>query len=624
MKRSLPKTNAASLNARWDVRTLAPGTHRVRLEALDTRGNLGTRSFNVTVNIQPPPNPVLTAPQDGLLTTDAAIAASGTAEPFATVTLRRNGAVVHQVSAAQNGAFSATVTLVEGENIIAAWVTDEFGSGRSNERRVMRDSGAPAPVTLGTPGYKQGTGLQFDWLFAPEGEQPASIACCGPQRRSPPPTAHLARRVDHRQSAGSHAAVRRRWYFAAIGRDAAHNVSQISNLITNDFDGTPPVFTNAFDKPSPCGTGPLQIEIESSEPLSGLPIITVQPPAASGPTMLTVSNTAPNRYTSVYNVQAVAGSGPLAVKVTGTDFAGNRATGVTPAGPVMVLDTRAPAGLLTTVPAGLIQVTNPVLMQISLMLDETPSGTPLLRFVPPEGATLPITLTGGGTNWTGTIELLPSMGSGIAGFTLTVSDMLGNAGTQLGGAAQAELYNTALPEPPPSVTDLRASTDQKGGVIKLAWLAVPDAESYSLYRQAGAAGTMPDTLIAGGITAASYEDLPPEDGFFRYAVCSVRRGSMAAPSPIALGISDRTPPPTPQNLTASLSSSGVRVEWEYSHPANNPHVSASTATEPCCVTGSLPARATFSTTRPKGPGPTPSPQRTSTSTRRSPTRHRLI
>ncbi|MFA7053624.1 MAG: Ig-like domain-containing protein, partial [Kiritimatiellia bacterium] len=565
------ETNAASLNARWDVRTLAPGTHRVRLEALDTRGNLGTRSFNVTVNIQPPPNPVLTAPQDGLLTTDAAIAASGTAEPFATVTLRRNGAVVHQVSAAQNGAFSATVTLVEGENIIAAWVTDEFGSGRSNERRVMRDSGAPAPVTLGTPGYKQGTGLQFDWLFAPEGEQPASIALL----RAAAPFAATngatwqgawttANPLVHTPPSDG------RWYFAAIGRDAAHNVSQISNLITNDFDGTPPVFTNAFDKPSPCGTGPLQIEIESSEPLSGLPIITVQPPAASGPTMLTVSNTAPNRYTSVYNVQAVAGSGPLAVKVTGTDFAGNRATGVTPAGPVMVLDTRAPAGLLTTVPAGLIQVTNPVLMQISLMLDETPSGTPLLRFVPPEGATLPITLTGGGTNWAGTIELLPSMGSGIAGFTLTVSDTLGNAGTQLDGAAQAELYNTALPEPPPSVTDLRASTDQKGGVIKLAWLAVPDAESYSLYRQAGAAGTMPDTLIAGGITAATYEDLPPEDGFFRYAVCSVRRGSMAAPSPIALGISDRTPPPTPQNLTASLSSSGVRVEWEYSTSGEQP------------------------------------------------------
>ena len=157
------ETNAAALNTRWDIRNLAPGTHRVRIEAFDTVGNLGTRAFNVTANIQPPPNPVLNAPANNLLTTEASVTVSGTAEPFETVALRRNGSVIQNVTAAANGAFSAAMPLVEGENVLIATVTDAYGTGRSNERRVTRDSGAPEPVTLLAPSYVQGTGLRFVW-----------------------------------------------------------------------------------------------------------------------------------------------------------------------------------------------------------------------------------------------------------------------------------------------------------------------------------------------------------------------------------------------------------------------------------------------------------------------------
>jgi alpha-tubulin suppressor-like RCC1 family protein len=567
----IASTNTASLSARWDIRSLAPGTHRIRVEAVDTRDNLGTRAFNVTANIQPPPSPVLTAPADGLLTTNLEIIASGTAEPYETVSLRRGGTVVRQAAVGANGAFSASVPLVEGENVLVATLTDAFGNGRSNERRVTRDSGAPSALTLEAPVYKPGTGLQLKWLFPAEGEKPVSVALL--RSEAPFAAAEEATWQGVWTTDNPFSAVPPgdgRWYFAAIGRDTADNRSLLSNMITNDYDGTAPSFAVTFDKASPCGTGLLRIEIVSSETLTNLPTVTVQPPAASGPTMLTVSNTAPNRYACVYNVQSAAGSGVLSVKVSGTDLMGNRATAVAPSGTAMVLDTRPPSGFLTTTPSGLIQVTNPVPLIVSLVLDEVPSAAPVLRFLPPESAQLTVALTGGGTNWNGQVELLPSMGSGIGHFTLSVSDTLGNAGTQLGGGTSVELFNTALPAPPARVIDLRASTDQAGGRIRLAWLAVADAESYALYRQAGPVGTTPDLLIAEELVAATYEDLPAEDGFYRYAVVSTRRGAVAQPSPEALGLSDRTPPPTPQNLTAALSSSGVRVEWEYSVSGEQP------------------------------------------------------
>ncbi len=563
-------TNGA-LSVLWDIRDLEPGTRRIFIEAVDTAGNLSTRAFNVTARIEPPPNPSLSAPADELITTNVSIIVSGSAEAYAEVSLRRNGAVVQQITASEAGAFSASVPLVEGENELVATVSDPFGTGRSGTRRVTRDSGSPAAPGLEDPSYEQGAGLRFGWLKPAEGEVPTVVALL----RADTPFTQLADAdwqgkwntdnpiVETPPTDGV-------WYYALVGRDNAGNLSELSNVITNSFDSTSPTFSISYNKTSPTGTGLLEIELTSSEPISGLPVITVQPAAASGPTMLTVSNTAPSRFGCRYNVQSVAGSGPLVVRVSGSDFAGNRSVPTAPSGLEMVLDTTAPVGILSVSPSGLVQVTNTITMEVALQLNEPSAGTPELRFIPPESAAIDITLSGSGTNWMGQTDLFSLMGSGMAGFALTVTDPLGNTGSTLNGTTQIELYNTTLPEPPPAVTDLRASTDQSDGNIQLAWLAVPEAESYSLYRQDGSAGSLPDELVSENITDATFEDLPPADGFYRYVVYSERRNSSAAPSPEALGLSDRTPPPAPTNLTASLSSSGVRVEWDYSTEGEQP------------------------------------------------------
>ncbi|NLC81621.1 MAG: hypothetical protein GX748_10595, partial [Lentisphaerae bacterium] len=437
---------------------------------------------------------------------------------------------------------------------------------------VQRDSGAPSPVVLGTPFYQAGSGLQIPWTYAESGERPVRLALLRSETLFA--TAGEATWQGVWTNANPLVTVPPsdgRWYYAMIGRDAAGNVSPLSNLVTNDYDSTSPAFSITYDKASPCGVGPLYLTILSSEALTNTPTVTVQPPAATAPTMLTVSNTAPNRYLGRFNVQASSGSGPLTVKVSGSDLSGNRTVSVSPAGAQMVLDTRAPAGVLSLIPSGLIQVTNPVPLEVSLTLDELPAETPVLTFTPPEGAPLTVGLTGGQTNWSGVVELLPTMGSGHAAFALMVSDLLGNSGAELTGTTTVELYNTELPEPPPQVAELRASTDQAGGLIKLAWSAATGAEAYALYRQAGLSGTTPDFLVVSNLVATAYDDVPPEDGFYRYAAVSSRRGSSAQPSPAALGLSDRTPPPAPQNLTASLASSGVRVAWEYPTTGEQPN-----------------------------------------------------
>ncbi|MDA3926312.1 MAG: chitobiase/beta-hexosaminidase C-terminal domain-containing protein [Kiritimatiellae bacterium] len=567
----ISSTNTTSLSAWWDVRSLATGTHRVRIEAEDSRGQLGVSSFNVRVAVDPPPNPVLSAPANGLLTVASTVNVAGTAEPFMPVTVKRNAMSAATVTAAADGSFSTVLSLVEGENRIVATVADAFGSGRSGERKVVRDSGAPEAVTLLDDGYIQGSGIQLTWLQPATGEVPTEYRVI---YSSIPFTSAQAVSNTTVWTEDTQMAVTPmfdgRWYLAVEGRDLANNRSPISNVLTNDFDATPPSFTIAYDKPSPAGLGPIIVTVESSETLTSLPTVIVTPPASTGPTMLTVAETAPSRYTCTYTVQASAGSGLLVFKVTGTDLAGNKATAVLPQGPSMILDTKAPDGVLVASPDGLIQITNTVPMQLALTLDEIPATQPVLKFTPPESLMLTVALAGSGTNWFGTLELLPSMGSGIGSFSYTATDVLGNTGSLLSGVTQIELYNTALPEPPPAVTDLRASIDQKDGVIKLAWLAVLEAESYRLYRQAEVSGSVPDMLVASNLTAATYEDLPLEDGFYRYVVCSERRGSPAEPSPIALGYSDRTPPPIPQNLTAALSSNGVRVEWEYSTSGEQP------------------------------------------------------
>jgi hypothetical protein len=101
----------------------------------------------------------------------------------------------------------------------------------------------------------------------------------------------------------------------------------------------------------------------------------------------------------------------------------------------------------------------------------------------------------------------------------------------------------------------------KGGYFRLAWAAADKAQSYRLYREAGASAEIPTTLITSDITALSIDDLPPADGPYRYAVRSYRLGAESTSSSVRAATSDRTPPPAPTATTASLGGSGIEITW---------------------------------------------------------------
>ena len=551
------------LATRWDIRPLVPGAHRVRLEARDTSGHLATRA--VTVQVQPavPPRPVITSPANNLMTTSAALTVAGTAEPLADIRITRNSIVVATVAADGAGVFSApAVPLVEGTNRLVATAFDSIGVNDSAVVTVSSDSGAPAPVTLLPIEYRPGQGVFVDWTLPVAGETPTRFRVFWHDASfSSPAQATGQTDLLPNTEITLTAVPDGLRYFAVVGYDAAGNASALSNVESFTVDRTAPTFTVAFDQPMPVGPGTLGVTITASEALQTTPLLLMRP-SGGNLTAITLSPGAGLSYTASFPVTALsARSGAASLAVSGTDLAGNAFTGP-PAGTALVFDVTKPTGALTTSVPAPVQTAGDVPVSIGLTLSEPPkAGTsPTLGFSPPEGAVVPLTLTGNGVNWTASLTLTSAMGNGNGTFLLQVEDAVGNAGTVLTTGGTLELYNTTTPTAPavPSGVTIQPI---KGGYIRLAWAAADKAQSYRLYRESGASAEIPATLVAADITALTIDDLPPADGPYRYAVRSYRLGAESTASSVRAATSDRTPPPAPTVTTAVLGGSGINVAW---------------------------------------------------------------
>jgi hypothetical protein len=556
-------SSTASLAAAWDVRALAPGVHRVRIAAVDTAGNLATRTVNVVVSPNPPPAPVITSPAGGTSTTANQITVSGTAEPLAAIRIHRNGAVVATTAADANGAFTAVnVPLVEGANGLAAVAFDAIGTTPSPLVSVYVDSGPPAAVTLLPIEYNTGQGIFVDWDLPTSGEIPVAFRVYWHDQ---PFSSAAEATGSSGLLSNTHALLTKLgdglYHFAVVGYDAAGNASALSNLRSFQVDLTPPSFTIAYNQAMPVGPGTLGITVTASEALESAPLLLMRP---EGGALLSVTLTAAggNTYTASFPVTNLsARTGTAGVGITGKDLAGNAFTGA-PSGPALVFDLTRPTGVVTTSLPSPIQTTSNVTLSVNLTLSELPkAGTsPTLSFSPPDGAQVPIALAGSGLDWVGTLTLTPAMGDGHGTFLLSVEDQVGNVGTVLTSGDRIELYTTNVPTPP-GVPATFTVQPLKGGYIRLTWSAVDKAHSYRLYREPGASAAVPTTLITEGITALTIDDLPPADGPYRYVVTAYRLGAEGQPSGVRATTSDRTPPPAPTATTAALGASKIKVEW---------------------------------------------------------------
>jgi parallel beta-helix repeat protein len=548
----------------WDIRSLPDGIYRVKLIAYDNGGNLSAVERNVIVEPLPTPAPQITEPADGAILSSELIDVRGTAEPGADVKLKRNGFVMDIVQADAGGLFEILdVDLQEGSNTLIATSQDMVGvSPNSNIVTVELDTGPPEAPILESVLISAGD-IDLGWKPAVDGETPSyyRIYRSNVSFSDPALATLITDNVTERRYRDGDVADGIHFY-GVVGVDGAGNVSDLSHVLSIEYDGTAPGLSVSYSRVPPVGVGLLGITLTVSEPLLSLPSLTIRPAGANAPVSILLTQLDELTFEGSFEILSGTATGLATVSASGTDFAGNHFSG-TPVGPALVIDTDGPLGTVTVGLPAPIQVMDPVDLDVFLSLTEAAkTGTPpLLQFVPPVGNPLTVPLTGSDTDWNGILPLDAAMGSGIGTFTLLVFDELNNESNIITAGKSLEIYNTDLPDPtvPPGVP---TATSLAGGIVKLHWETVVQAESYKVYRKAGPYDGPPDVLVAEGLVNTSYEDTPPADGTYCYAVSADRRGSESDLSAGAEAVSDSLAPDVPENVAANFGVSGVIVSWD--------------------------------------------------------------
>ena len=126
---------------------LTDGNHTITASVSDNDGNVSTTA-SITIKIDTaPPTLTITAPTDATFVNKASCTVSGTTNDAlsspVTVAITVGGTDVGSVTVGSDGAFSKTITLVEGANTIVVTSTDALGKSTSVTRTVTLDTSVP-------------------------------------------------------------------------------------------------------------------------------------------------------------------------------------------------------------------------------------------------------------------------------------------------------------------------------------------------------------------------------------------------------------------------------------------------------------------------------------------------
>ena len=130
---------------------LTDGQHTVTVDATDNDGNAATQASTTFTVDTVPPSLNVTSPTEGLITNDASVVVAGTTNDVTsspvTVTIQLNNADQGPVTVGSDGAFSKTLTLVNGANAIVVTATDSAGKQSTVTRNVTLDTSVPQVVS---------------------------------------------------------------------------------------------------------------------------------------------------------------------------------------------------------------------------------------------------------------------------------------------------------------------------------------------------------------------------------------------------------------------------------------------------------------------------------------------
>lgn len=130
---------------------LGEGSRTVTVDASDHDGNAAAQKSTTFTVDTVPPTLNITAPTEGLITSASALVVSGqtndaTSSPV-TVTVKLNDADQGAVTVGSDGAFTKSVTLAEGANVIVVTAKDAAGKTTSVTRNVTLDTSVPQIVS---------------------------------------------------------------------------------------------------------------------------------------------------------------------------------------------------------------------------------------------------------------------------------------------------------------------------------------------------------------------------------------------------------------------------------------------------------------------------------------------
>ena len=130
---------------------MGDGSHTVTVNARDNDGNAAAqKSTTFTVDTVAPSLNV-TSPTEGLITNNASLTVTGTTNDVTsspvTVSITLNDADQGTVTVESSGAFSKSITLTSGANVIVVTSADQAGKSTSVTRNVTLDTSVPQIVS---------------------------------------------------------------------------------------------------------------------------------------------------------------------------------------------------------------------------------------------------------------------------------------------------------------------------------------------------------------------------------------------------------------------------------------------------------------------------------------------
>ncbi|MFH1147689.1 MAG: FlgD immunoglobulin-like domain containing protein, partial [Pseudomonadota bacterium] len=586
-------TNGSSrYSCSWDISSVQDGNHNLVISAYDTFGNKTSASYDLIVKLAPPSAPVISQPLSGSVVSRPEITISGRASKNTEVILLVNGQQTGNWTPVDTNAnFSIPLTLAERENRIQAAARNRAGTGPfSSETLVILDTSIPEMPTHLSAQPNPGGIIRLAW------DKPLSNSTTSPLKGynlyragSSFSSSSQAVRVNTNLVTGMTfddlTPSDQVYYYRVAAVNYAGTEGTLSNEVSAKSDRIQPKASiqyapsGKYDPQSGrVGPGKVDVRLLSSELLQTIPFLSITPHNGV-PISIELAKVSDLEFSGSFVISESMPGGTAYAVFSGRDLVGNRGTEIE-SGASIEIDTQGPIieqisiephepikndknnPVPITVIFGLNEPVKPgTLPDLSYQLsgagrDPIPIGPPLLLD----------TLSGHTQTWQA-IFTLP-YDAGLAGaetlrFMYKGVDDLDNPSEKVLCKNSFQVYQGNLPP-------LEAPEGLKGeslpaGRIRLSWNEVEGAAEYALYRKSPGEAELVSYQRLG--PELVYEDAPPQDGQYAYAVASIREEngeeSTSGMSNQAEVASDSIPPLPPYSLALELCAQGIKASWEW-------------------------------------------------------------